>query len=56
MAMHELRFSNTGSIYFGIYSPDAPGNGQPLPGALATLLLGGAVSGAAGMRRRRQRS
>jgi len=54
MALHQLDFKGgVGSIFFGIKGEASP-IGQPLPGALATLLLGGAISGAAGMKKRRR--
>lgn len=55
MALHQLDFKGgVGSIFFGVTGVASPEPiGQPLPGALATLLLGGAISGAAGMKKRR---
>jgi hypothetical protein len=55
--LHQLDFTRGGSVFFGIdgiAGPDAP-LGQPLPGAMATLLLGGAITGAAGLKKRRKR-
>lgn len=56
MALHQLDYvGGVGSIFFGITGVASPEPiGQPLPGALATLLLGGALSGAAGMKKRRR--
>ncbi|MDQ0289244.1 hypothetical protein [Oligosphaera ethanolica] len=57
MTLHQLDFTGgVGSIFFGLAGVASPGApiGQPLPGALATLLLGGAISGAAGMKKRRR--
>lgn len=56
MALHQLDFKGgVGSIFFGLAGVASPEPiGQPLPGALATLLLGGAISGAAGMKKRRR--
>ena len=56
MKLHQLDFGTfAGSIHFGITGVASPEPiGQPLPGALATLLLGGAISGAAGMKKRRR--
>ncbi|MDQ0289243.1 hypothetical protein [Oligosphaera ethanolica] len=54
-AYHELSFKGTGSNYFTIYGVGEEGpSGKPLPGVLATLLIGGAISGAAGMKKRRR--
>ncbi len=50
---HELMFKGPGSVYFEIYGVEDIPSGQPLPGVLATLLVGGAISGAAGMKKRR---
>jgi len=53
--------ANPSAIFFGFYaegiSTPAPTFGQPLPGMLATFLLGGSVlGGAAGMKRRKKRA
>lgn len=55
MALHQLDFGSfAGTINFGVTGIASPAPvGQPLPGALATLLLGGAISGAAGLKKRR---
>ena len=54
--LHQLDFTGGGgSIFFGTYGVEGvapePG-GTPLPGVLATLLLGGAALGAMGMKKR----
>ena len=56
MILHQLDFKGgVGSIFFGITGEASPAPvGQPLPGALATLLIGGVISGAAGMKKRRR--
>ena len=56
MVYHQLDFDGgVGSIFFGLAGVASPEPiGQPLPGVLATLLLGGAISGAAGMKKRRR--
>lgn len=56
--LFQLDFTSTGSIHFGIigFAADSGPVGQPLPGALATLLIGGAMSGAAGIKARRKRN
>jgi len=51
--LFQLDFYNGGSVFFGIVGVISPGpSGQPLPGILATLLLGSGLM-AWGMRRRK---
>lgn len=60
MDLYQLDFTgigDDGSIFFGFYGESSAAPvGQPLPGTLATLLLGGAISGAAGMKKRRNKN
>ena len=41
--LFQLDFSSGGSVFFGIHGVASSPSGQPLPGILATLLLGGGL-------------
>lgn len=58
LAELDYNIANPSAIFFGFYAEgiSTPTFGQPLPGMLATFLLGGSVLGAAGLKRRKNRS
>ncbi|MDD4317343.1 MAG: hypothetical protein PHV75_02360 [Victivallaceae bacterium] len=54
--LFQLDFKNQGSIFFGITGVANPSpSGQPLPGVLATLLLGGGAFGILNLKKKKSR-